>query len=63
MLFSGVRDVRHALVKAVYAVLCAGQNIQLIRLYRAFGDFLVVGLVVDMDSGKRLGRGPVNIDF
>ena len=52
MLFSGVRDVRYALVKAVYAVLCAGQNIQLIRLYRAFGDFLVVGLVVDMDSGK-----------
>ena len=62
MLFRGVRDVRHALVKAVYAVL-AGQNIQLILLYRAFGDFLVVGLVVDMDSGKRLGRGPVNIDL
>ena len=62
MLFSGVRDVRHALVKAVDAVL-AGQNIQLIRLYRAFGDFLVVGLIVNVDSGKRLGRGPVNIDF
>ena len=62
MLFSGVRDVRHALVKAVYAVL-AGQNIQLIRLYRAFGDFLVVGLIVNVDSGKRLGRDPVNIDL
>ena len=62
-LFSGVRDVRHALVKAVYAVLCARQNIQLILLYRAFGDFLVVGLVVNVDSGKRLGRDPVNIDL
>ena len=63
MLFRGVRDVRHALVKAVYAVLCARQNIQLILLYRAFGDFLVVGLIVDMDGRKRLSRGPVDIDL
>ena len=53
MLFFGICDICYTLVKAVDAVL-AGQNIQLVLLYCAFCDFLVVGLVVDMDGRKLL---------